>query len=153
MSKHTLGAGVVLLTTPVFFQTGQVWPAVDGGGPAGSLPPHTFTLFFLEGGIGTFYPLYFTLAERAKSAFGGPASAAGGRRAGGGAAIDPNPESFASQLASRAYIDPNDPTTVYVTQPAEESQRLPERPVYAANYGHDDDALGEDMVEGHGRRP
>lgn len=128
--------------------TGQVWPAINGGGPAGTLPPHTFTLFFLEGGIGTFYPLYFTLAERAKAAFGSPA-VAGTRR---GAFTDPNPESFAAQLATRAFIDPNDPTTVYVTQPADESQRLPDRPVYAANYGQDDDALKEDMVPGHGRR-
>lgn len=33
-----------------------------------------------------------------------------------------------------------------------EEQRLPERPIYAANYGQDDDALAEDMIEGHGRR-
>ena len=124
-----------------------MWPAVDGGGPAGALPPHSFTLFFLDGGIGTFYPLYYTLAERAKGTFGtGAALSTTGSR------TDPNPESFASQLASRAFIDPNDPTTVYVTQPAEESQRLPDRPVYAANFGHDDEALGEDMIEGHGRR-
>lgn len=48
---------------------GRVWPAVPGGGPAGTLPPHDFVLYFLAGGIGTFYPLYYTLAQRAKAAF------------------------------------------------------------------------------------
>ena len=123
--------------------TGEVWPAVDGGGPAGTLPPHNFTLYFMEGGIGTFYPMYYTLAERAKRSFSGTS---------GNSSFDPNPVSFSASLASRAFVDPNDPTTVYLTQPAEEDQRLPERPIYAANYGHDDAALTEDMVPGHGRR-
>ena len=48
---------------------GSVWPAVPGGGPGGSLPPHDFILYFKEGGIGTFYPMYYTLAQRAKAAF------------------------------------------------------------------------------------
>ena len=123
---------------------GEVWPAVEGGGPAGALPPHKFTLYFQSGGIGTFYPLFYTLAERAKRAFAGASGAAPQWR-------DPNPISFAESLASSAYVDPNDPSTVYLSQPAEESQRLPEHPKYAANYGRDDAALSEDMVEGHGR--
>lgn len=45
-----------------------MWPAEAGGGPAGSLAPHEFKLYFKEGGIGTFYPLYYTLVERAKQA-------------------------------------------------------------------------------------
>lgn len=45
-----------------------MWPAVEGGGPSGSLPPHDFRLYFKEGGIGTFYPVYYTFAERGKQA-------------------------------------------------------------------------------------
>lgn len=45
-----------------------MWPAVEGGGPAGGLPPHHFKVLFKEGGIGTFYPLYYALADRARRA-------------------------------------------------------------------------------------
>ncbi len=61
---------------------GQVWPAVPGGGPLGQLPPHDFKLYFKEGGIGTFYPLYYTLTVRAKQAI---EQAAAQRRRGHGA--------------------------------------------------------------------
>lgn len=47
---------------------GQVWPAVSGGGPSGTLPPHSFKVLFKEGGIGTFYPLFYALTERARKA-------------------------------------------------------------------------------------
>jgi len=101
------------LNQPIFGSnnlSGEVWPAVLGGGPAGTLPPHKFTLYFMQGGIGTLYPMFYTLADRAKRSFGlqGP----GGR--------DPTPASFACSLASSAFIDPNDPTTVYLSQPAGE---------------------------------
>ncbi len=32
---------------------GEVWPAIEGGGPAGNLAPHKFIIYFKEGGIGT----------------------------------------------------------------------------------------------------
>ena len=34
--------------------------------------------------------------------------------------------------------DPNDPTTVYLTQPVGDEQRLKEQPKYASNYGKDE---------------
>jgi hypothetical protein len=36
------------------------------------------------------------------------------------------------------FVDPNDPTTIYLSQPVDESQRLAYQPVYAANYGKDE---------------
>eukprot|EP00955_Chlamydomonas_euryale_P080122 363378-Chlamydomonas_euryale.AAC.33 len=33
--------------------SGEVWAAEEGGGPAGSLPPHKFVIYFKIGGIGT----------------------------------------------------------------------------------------------------
>jgi hypothetical protein len=54
---------------------GEVWPAVPGGGPSGGLPPHSFKLYFKEGGIGTFYPLYYTMAQRAQQAMAAAAAA------------------------------------------------------------------------------
>lgn len=43
--------------------SGECWPAVEGGGPAGGMPPHKFALYFKEGGVGTFLPLYFRRAR------------------------------------------------------------------------------------------
>lgn len=42
---------------------GKCWPAVPGGGPLGTLPPHNFVIYFKEGGVGTFLPLYFNFLE------------------------------------------------------------------------------------------
>ncbi|GAX82994.1 hypothetical protein CEUSTIGMA_g10421.t1 [Chlamydomonas eustigma] len=131
---------------------GELWPAVDGGGPAGSLPPHKFIMYFKEGGIGTFFPLYYTLAERAKRVWSQNEPSGTPRPQQEPGWRDPNPSSFAESLISRAFVDPNDPSTLYLSeQPAPESQRLPDRPKYAANYGHDE--VYEDMVPGHGGRP
>eukprot|EP00195_Chlamydomonas_chlamydogama_P002390 CAMPEP_0202922856 /NCGR_PEP_ID=MMETSP1392-20130828/78143_1 /ASSEMBLY_ACC=CAM_ASM_000868 /TAXON_ID=225041 /ORGANISM="Chlamydomonas chlamydogama, Strain SAG 11-48b" /LENGTH=224 /DNA_ID=CAMNT_0049616509 /DNA_START=50 /DNA_END=724 /DNA_ORIENTATION=+ len=123
---------------------GMVWPAVDGGGPAGTLPPHKFIVYFKEGGIGTFYPLYYTLTERAKQVF----ALNTGQHMARTAQVEPNPESYAQGLASKAFVDPSDPTKIYLSQPVDESQRLPDRPKYAANYGQDE--VYEDMLPGHG---
>jgi hypothetical protein len=41
---------------------GQVWPAVEGGGPAGSFPPHSFKLYFKEVSEPVI-PLFVTLAD------------------------------------------------------------------------------------------
>ncbi|WIA21976.1 hypothetical protein OEZ85_004333 [Tetradesmus obliquus] len=110
---------------------GQVWPAVNGGGPSGSLPPHSFKVLFKEGGIGTFYPLFYALAERARKA---------------GAAQRQAPLAQAApavqELVHKAFVDPNDPSTIYLSQPAAESQRLQYTPAYAANYGQDEKVDG-----------
>ncbi len=68
METHILGIHVCVCMCVCVLRIGEVWPAVPGGGPAGSLPPHEFKLLFKEGGIGTFYPLYYTLSVRAKQA-------------------------------------------------------------------------------------
>jgi hypothetical protein len=41
-------------------------------------------------------------------------------------------------LVSCRFVDPNDPSTIYLSQPVDESQRLDYQPVYAANYGKDE---------------
>lgn len=120
--------------------SGRVWPAVDGGGPAGALPPHDWKVKFKAGGIGTLWPLYYALAQRARRA--AAANAAAGAA---GPAAAPAPSSQPGQeaadvatMAQAAFVDPSDPSTVYITQPVGEAQRLKERPRYAANYGKDD---------------
>lgn len=47
-----------------------------GGGPAGTLPPHAFKVYFTQGGIGTFFPLYALMSEAAKAAATAAAGAA-----------------------------------------------------------------------------
>uniref|UniRef100_A0A7S0RKJ1 Uncharacterized protein n=1 Tax=Chlamydomonas leiostraca TaxID=1034604 RepID=A0A7S0RKJ1_9CHLO len=124
------------LHQPIFFCNnikGQVWPAVQGGGPGGSLPPHDFKIIFKEGGIGTFWPLYYTLSVRAKNAL---EEAQAAHRRG---PVDANPAPYAEGLVQRAFVDPSDPTTVYLAQPAVPPEsRVKQAPKYAANYGEDE---------------
>ncbi|KAI8475818.1 MAG: hypothetical protein J3K34DRAFT_464442 [Monoraphidium minutum] len=96
---------------------GKVWPAAEGGGPAGTLAPHDWKVLFKSGGIGTLYPLYYALAA------GAPPGAT---------------EAELSKMANTAFVDPNDPSTVYLTQPVGDEQRLKEQPKYAANFGADE---------------
>eukprot|EP00882_Tetradesmus_deserticola_P002287 GHRQ01002441.1.p1 GENE.GHRQ01002441.1~~GHRQ01002441.1.p1 ORF type:complete len:213 (+),score=79.22 GHRQ01002441.1:234-872(+) len=106
---------------------GQVWPAVDGGGPSGTLPPHSFKVLFKEGGIGTVYPLFYALTERARKADAAQRRASLAQTA-----------PAVQELVHKAFVDPNDPSTVYLSQPAAESQRLQYQPTYAPNYGQDE---------------
>ena len=103
-------------------RAGECWPAVRGGGPAGSLPPHSFCVYFSNGGVGTFLPLYFSSIEAARQA-GHQQSA----------------QASMPQNIATALVDPSDPTKLYLTQPAvPQEQPLPSAPVYAANYGEDE---------------
>ncbi len=108
---------------------GRVWPAVDGGGPAGGLPPHDWKVLFKNGGIGTLWPLYYALTQRARreGAMAKLAAAAPGKV-----------QEEVQQLAHAAFVDPNDPSTVYLTQPVPDSAKLQEQPKYAPNYGKDE---------------
>ena len=45
---------------------------------------------------------------------------------------------FVEQQVHQAFVDPNDPTTLYLTQPVGNDARLPDVPVYASNYGKDE---------------
>ncbi len=88
---------------------------------------------FREGGIGTFFPLFYTLLDRA-------------RRAAAAAAAQPAPppqqraasQQYVDQLVHKAFVDPSDPTRVYLAQPVDDSQRLSYQPTYAANYGQEE---------------
>lgn len=108
---------------------GEVWPAVPGGGPDGSLPPHSFKFLFREGGIGTFYPLFYTLAEKCKVLYRASQESQENRV---------QTQAILNNMVSSAFVDPNDPTTVYLVQPADDVHRLTQQPKYAANYGQDE---------------
>lgn len=106
--------------------SGECWPVCEGGGPMGSLPPLEYKLFFLEGGVGTFLPLYFTFITAAREADRNQRQS--------GAAPKPQPEIQAQM--NQAFVDPDDPTAIYLTQPV--TKTTAQAPVYAKNYGQDE---------------
>jgi WW domain-binding protein 2 len=105
--------------------SGEVWPVRADGGPTGSHPPLPYKLFFLEGGVGTFLPLYFTFVNAARQA-------------------DRNRRNSAVALSQvqvqehmqQAFVDPSDPTSLFLTQPVTATTQA--APQYAANYGQDE---------------
>lgn len=118
------------LNQPIFAcnnLAGKVWPAEEGGGPAGTLPPHSWKVLFSSGGIGTLWPLYYALGQRARRAD------QAARQAGPGKV-----QEEMQRMAHTAFVDPNDPTNIYLTQPISDDQKLKEQPKYAANYGADE---------------
>lgn len=109
--------------------SGSVFQVGEGGGPAGSLPPHTFTIYFREaralahgaadftadawlgaqGGCGTLLPLFFNALHQAREAAQSPLVAPRG------AMLEMR------DLRSSAFLDPNDPTLLYVPEETEGS--------------------------------
>ena len=105
--------------------SGECWPAENGGGPEGTLPPYQYKLFFLEGGVGVFLPMYFrSLMTQRNTAQNQRGHA--------------NNSEAPIQPTGQAFVDPNDPTCVFISQPVPEAQRLDHAPVYATNYGKDE---------------
>lgn len=80
--------------------------------PLPGTPANTsFQLSFYEGGVGTFLPLFFDLLNRNRV---GPVHAPNGLTGDFNSAVQ------SGRFTQAAYIDPNDPTTLYVTtQPAQ----------------------------------
>jgi len=110
---------------------GHVWPVGEGLGPGGSSPPHQYRLYFKEGGAGTLLPIYFNLLFRARPNQDDSLASK--------AQQPPPPASFAEvdKMVHTAFVDPSDPTKVFLSQPVEEEKRLKDPPVYAPNYGKD----------------
>ncbi|CAL8463061.1 g2595 [Coccomyxa elongata] len=117
---------------------GKCWPAVPGGGPLGTLPPHNFVIYFKEGGVGTFLPLYFNFLEYVRvmqqRVHSNPAPCA-----------PVQPPQATQEMLSKAFVDPNDPSKVFLTSPVDESQRIPTAPQYAPNYTETQHERYQDM--------
>ncbi len=43
------------------------------------------------------------------------------------------------------FVDPNDPSQIYLTTPVKDSERLPTAPVYAANFSQTQHESYQDM--------
>lgn len=103
---------------------GECWPVSPDGGPGGSLPPYKWKLNFLTGGVGTLLPIYYRFMKAVREAEHDRKRAEELANHG-----------VVKQTVNHAFVDPNDPTTLYLTQAVGEDARLPNVPVYAANYG------------------
>ena len=106
--------------------SGECWPVAAEGGPTGSLPPYPYKLFFLQGGVGTFLPLYFRFMAAARQA----------ERAQRLAGTQEAEVQQVHESMNPAFVDPNDPTSIFLTQPVAATTAQPPR--YAANYGADE---------------
>lgn len=114
---------------------GECWPAEPGGGPAGQLPPHKFALYFKEGGVGTFLPLYYNFMEAMRQH----------QQQQQQQPQRPQQSQAINHMVATAFVDPSDPSKLVLTQPAQ-GQEAPSAPVYAANFGEDE--VYESLREG-----
>lgn len=83
-----------------------VSPPLEGGGLTEDIK---WCLSFKDGGVGTFLPLFFRLLMEMRSRMAAPANYAHTEQA----AI---PQVVAQQIVGAAYVDPSDPTKLYVSQ-------------------------------------
>lgn len=106
---------------------GKCWGVAPTGGEDRTRPPHKFKISFKAGGIGTLYPMYYMMKQRAAQTL--PAATA---------PHQPASTAQCEQMAAKAFVDPSDPSHVFLTQPVGEDKRLHEPPKFAANYGQDE---------------
>lgn len=105
---------------PIFFCnniSGFVEPVVPDNQHGALFSTHTFKILFKEGGCGTFVPLFFNLISSVRqynqhvnsesAPHVDPLQAAG-------TPVD--------EMMRHAYVDPNDPTKIFLQQPTPESQ-------------------------------
>lgn len=110
---------------------------------AGAEGPETiqWTLYFKEGGVGTFIPFFFRSCAYVRSVAGRmqqqqQQAAAAGQQFGypppaATAGADP-PTTPPQQFLQTALVDPSDPTKVYLTQPLDSSQQRNDAPKFPA---------------------
>ncbi|KAK6139096.1 hypothetical protein DH2020_003892 [Rehmannia glutinosa] len=105
---------------PIFFCnniSGRVDPVVPDNEHRALYSTHSFKIMFKEGGCGTFIPLFFNLIASVRQ-YNQHASAAAQPR------VDPlqAAQTPVDEMMRHAYVDPNDPTRIFLQQPNAESQ-------------------------------
>ncbi|XP_059658357.1 UPF0664 stress-induced protein C29B12.11c [Cornus florida] len=97
--------------------TGFVEPVVPDDQNRALYSTHSFKIIFKEGGCGTFIPLFFNLINSVRQY---------NQHAGSGAESHTDPLQAAQtpvdEMMRHAYVDPNDPTKIFLQQPTPESQ-------------------------------
>ena len=87
----------------------------DGGGPNGTIPPHSAKFYLKHGGSNTLLPLFFRMLEVTRIEQRRAAAAA--QQSQYPEVVHTAPVDEVKKIVNVAYVDPNDPTTIYVTQP------------------------------------
>ncbi|XP_058737135.1 UPF0664 stress-induced protein C29B12.11c-like isoform X2 [Vicia villosa] len=97
--------------------SGLVDPVVPADQHRALYSTHSFKIIFKEGGCGTFIPLFFNLIASVRQ-YNQRVSAPTEPR------VDPLPVSQApvDEMMRHAYVDPNDPTRIFLQQPNTDSQ-------------------------------
>ncbi|KAL6585420.1 hypothetical protein OROMI_002064 [Orobanche minor] len=107
--------------------SGRVDPVVPDGEHGALYSPHSFKILFKEGGCGTFVPLFFNLISSVRQHNQYPRGELQPRADPLQAAQIP-----VDDMMRHAYVDPNDPTKIFLQQPNLESQ-LRRRTTYHSN--------------------
>ncbi|KAK2980056.1 hypothetical protein RJ640_000122 [Escallonia rubra] len=105
---------------PIFFCnniSGHVEPVVPDDQNRALYSTHSFKILFKEGGCGTFVPLFFNLIRSVRRYNEQTVSGAEAR-------VDPlqAAQTPVDEMMRHAYVDPNDPTRIFLQQPTPESQ-------------------------------
>ncbi|KAF6134048.1 hypothetical protein GIB67_038339 [Kingdonia uniflora] len=100
--------------------SGLVEPVVPEDAHRALYSTHSFKILFKEGGCGTFVPLFFNLIASVRqysqlSAYAAPEPTT---------RVDPlqAAQTPVDEMMRHAYVDPNDPTRIFLQQPTSESQ-------------------------------
>ncbi|WMV23250.1 hypothetical protein MTR67_016635 [Solanum verrucosum] len=95
--------------------SGLVDPVVPDNENRALYSTHTFKILFKDGGCGTFVPLFFNLIASVRRAQ---------QQSGAEARADPlqAAQTPVDEMIRHAYVDPNDPTKIFLQQPTPESQ-------------------------------
>ncbi|XP_031098461.1 UPF0664 stress-induced protein C29B12.11c [Ipomoea triloba] len=97
--------------------SGSVDPVVPENENRALYSTHSIKILFKEGGCGTFVPLFFNLISSVRQYHQQTASMAEPR-------MDPlqAAQTPVDEMMRHAYVDPNDPTRIFLQQPTPESQ-------------------------------
>lgn len=112
---------------PIFFcnnLAGKVHPVIPEGANRALYAPHFFKIMFKEGGTGTFIPIFMNLIKSVRAA-----QRVVEESQPSAPPAEPLPAAPApvDEMMRHAYIDPSDPTKLYLQQPSESQPTLRRR--------------------------
>ncbi|KAL0903725.1 hypothetical protein M5K25_028122 [Dendrobium thyrsiflorum] len=131
-SGHVKAKGIIYLSNlhihedkfnqPIFHCnniSGKVEPVIPEEQHRALYSTHSFKILFKEGGCGTFVPLFLNLIQSVRhynQHYTAPAEAV--------PRVDPlqAAQTPVDEMMRSAYVDPNDPTRIFLQQPTSESQ-------------------------------
>lgn len=126
---------------PIFFAnniTGKVHPVIPEGEHRALYSSHSFKIIFKEGGCGTFVPLFFNLLKVTRQfqpQINPPQFQQNTPQTNSYVYSDPLPTEPppTDEILRHAYVDPNDPTKIYLQQPYDAHQPQLRRRTYASS--------------------